>query len=176
LSVVTSIRILGAATGLALPLAAAIALYWAGGTQAGLIGFLFTIALLGIPLGALSGAAFAPEAMRTTRPILLAGKATFKAVLVGFIAYAVILVVSPTVNAGLDADSTIEGALALLIFLSWGVLGAWAFAMPYALLGVLLLRRVGGSGVSLRTLASTSTVLLICALATGVHALSSSGA
>jgi hypothetical protein len=174
---VTSIRVLGASVGLAPPLAAAIVLYWAGGTHPGLVGLLFTVALSGIPLGALSGAAFAPHVIRSTRPILVAAEATFVAVSLGFIVYAVILAGRAAgQSAGTGAGAGLVQVFASVILVGILVLGAWAFAMPYALVATWLLRQVGERGVPRACFASTASLLMIAALITAIDALRQLGA
>jgi hypothetical protein len=173
-SVVTSIRALAGIIGVGVPATTAILVYWlTGRSPTGIAGVLLVIALLGIPIGPLIGGAYAPWALVTTRPILLAGHATVLAVfigVIGFTAYTIIDATRGGTGIGLDE------VLGYSMFVSVAAPAAWAFATPFTLLGVVLLRRHGRAGVSLQRAVPAAIVLAVAGVVTALDAISHLGA
>jgi hypothetical protein len=167
-------RLLGASIGLSLPLAASVVLYWAlrlGPPRPTVIGLLLSGAAVGIIVGPFVGAARAPRVVQEGRPLRSAVVAAVTASAGGVLAFGVLVVLFETLNATLDLGgwplATVQAYLTLFLP---ALLGAFVFALPFAIVAVVILRRLARVGLARSKVTMIAAGLLLAGGVTGFDA------
>lgn len=168
------LRLLGAGIGISLPLAAAVVLYWAqrlGPPRPTLLGVLLAASAAGIIVGPLVGAARAPGIVQTTRPLGSLVMAAAAAAVAGVLGFGLVVVLFETLNATFDLGGWPLAAMqAYLMFFLPALLGAFIVAIPFALAGVTLLRRLARSDLSRSAVTAIAAILALSGGVTGLAA------
>ena len=168
------LRVLGAIIGLSLPLAASVVLYWAlrlGPPRPTVIGLLLSGAAVGIIVGPFVGAARAPRVVQEARPLRSAVVAAVTASAGGVLAFGVLVVLFETLNATLDLGGwPLAAVQAYLTLFLPALLGAFVFALPFAIVAVVILRGLARVGLARSKVTLITAGLLLAGGVTGFDA------